>query len=144
MAVYDHKQAVLVISGYEIKDFDDSSDAVSFAFGADAGGYTIGANGKGVFVANGNKSGTLTLKVLQHSADNKFLSQLRNQQENNIGTFAPMPMFFRDTLNGDTVTGEKGYFTVKEGLKRGQGHNSATWTIQFEKLVQNQEKGLHN
>ena len=144
MAIYDHKQSILTLNGYEIGDFSDAADALSMVNVADAGTYTIGPNGKGVFVTSGNESGTLTIQLLQHSADNKYLSRLRNQQISAIKSFTPIEMYFKDTLNGDENIGHRGFFTTPPTFARGNAHNAHTWVIVFERLIINNAAGVLN
>ncbi|MFC0969131.1 phage protein [Pasteurella multocida] len=142
MAVFDPKEVSVLLDGREISDWADGADVISVAYSVDDGEYVIGADSRGIFIANTDKSGTLTLKVKQHSEDNAYLSKLRNQQKNSIKTFAPMTLSIRDLMNGDVVTATKGYFTTPPSFVRGQGHNPETWTIKFESVVMNLEKGL--
>ena len=144
MALYDHKQSILTLNGYEITAFSDGADALAIVHVADAGAYTIGATGKGVFVTSGNESGTLTIQLLQHSNDNLYLSVLRNQQFNAMKSFTPIEMYFKDTLNGDEATGTRGFFTTPTGMSRGNAHNNTTWVIQFEKLIIKNSAGVFN
>ncbi|SPY32553.1 hypothetical protein [Pasteurella canis] len=53
-----------------------------------------------------------------------------------------MTLSIRDLMNGDVVTATKGYFTTPLSFVRGQGHNAQTWTIKFENVVMNLEKGV--
>lgn len=142
MAVFDPKEVIVLLDGREISDWSDGSDVISAAFQTDDGEYVIGANGTGVFIANTNKSGKLTLKIKQHSEDNAYLSKLRNQQKNSIKTFTPMTLSIRDLLNGDVVTATKGYFTTPPAFTRGQGHNAEEWTMVFEQMNTEFEKGV--
>lgn len=142
MAVFDPKEVSVLLDGREISDWSDGSDVVKFEFSADAGEWVIGANGTGVFVANTDKSGTLTLKIKQHSDDNAYLSKLFNQQKNSIKTFTPFTLAIRDLLNGDVITATKGYFTTPTGFTRGQGHNAQEWAIKFEQGIMHLEKGV--
>ncbi|WXG60546.1 phage protein [Campylobacter concisus] len=117
MARYQHDTIVLLINGYEITAYADGSDVISIENAADAGAYTIGASGRGVFTGSCNQSGTLTLKLLQHSEDCKFLQDLYNQQRTEFKSFSPMTMEFKDTLNGDELSGLNGFFVNDGGLK---------------------------
>ena len=132
MAVFDPKQVVVLLDGREISDWADGSDVISAEHSAGAGEYTIGANGKGVFVANPDKSLKLQLKIKQHSEDNKFLTDLFYKQKNSIKTFTPVTLSIRDLINDDTVTAVKGYFVDAHTYVRGVGHNAVTHTIVFE------------
>lgn len=143
MGLYDHKQSILRLSGYEISAWTDAGDSLSIAESDDLGAYTRGI-GRGIFVASGKDGGILTMKLLQHSNDNRFLSILRNQQKNNIKSFIPIEMYFKDTLNGDDAQGSRGFFSTAKTMARGNAHNDETWVIIFEKLVINNAKGVLN
>lgn len=142
MATFDPKEVVVLLDGREIGDWADGSDVINFAFQADDGEMVIGADGTGIFIANTNRSGKLTLKIKQHSEDNAYLIKLRNQQKERIKTFTPVTLAIRDLMNGDLVTATKGYFTTPPTFVRGQGHNAQTWTFVFEKASMNLEKGI--
>lgn len=142
MAVFNLNEVSVLLDGREIGDWADGADVISLNYSVDDGEYVIGADGTGIFIANTDKSGTLTLKVKQNSDDNAYLIKLRNQQKNSIKTFSPMTLSIRDLMNGDVVTATKGYFTTPPNFVRGQGHNAQTWTIKFENVVMNLEKGV--
>ena len=142
MAVFDPKQVVVLLDGKEISDWADGSDVISAANQVDAGQLVIGANGTGVFIANPDNSGKLTLKIKQHSADNAYLSKLFNQQKSSIKTFFPITLSIRDLINDDVVTASKGYFNTPAQYVGGNGHNAETWTIVFEQMTMNLEKGV--
>ncbi|MGJ5719635.1 phage protein [Morganella sp. B601] len=144
MAVYRHDRSILMLNGYEITAFDESSDSLSIAPVGDDGAMTVGAAGRAVFVFTGNESGTLTIKLLQHSADNEFLSGLRNHILNSQSAPTPVEMYFKDTWNGDEIIGERGFFTTPPTQARGTGHNAQTWTLQFERVVTKLAKGAFN
>ncbi|AWX14148.1 hypothetical protein CEP49_06090 [Mergibacter septicus] len=141
MAIFDPTQVSVLINGVQITDWADGSDVISVTRNEDVGAWTMGANGTGVFVSNPNKSGKLTLKVKQHSPDNKFLNKLLNGQQNNISSQNSISLAIRDLLNEDVVTGENGRFTTPPAYTRGNGHNPTTWTIEFEKIEIDLENG---
>ncbi len=122
----------VLINGYEIKDWADGGDVISYAYVTDAGAMTIGARGRGVFVANQNRSTTLTIKLLQHSPDNKFLNRLSALQRSNMKGFTALTLSIRDLINEDRASGTSGFFTTLPGLVRGNAHNDTTHVIVFE------------
>ncbi|AOJ86729.1 hypothetical protein WS87_08610 [Burkholderia sp. MSMB0856] len=144
MAVFDPKQVSVLINGVPIDDWSDGADVIQAEYNTDAGATTIGANGKGVFVASANQSGKVTLKIKQHSPDNKYLNGLRTQQETRLKSFTPLELNIRDLLNEDVVTASKGFFTTRPKFARGDGHNPTEWVIEFETLNMELEKGLWN
>jgi hypothetical protein len=129
---FDPKLHSVLLNGYEIKDWADGADVISYAYQTDAGAMTIGSRGRGVFVANQNRSTILTLKLLQHTPDNKYLNRLAAQQRNNLKTFVPLILAIRDLINEDRATGIQGFFTTLPGLVRGNAHNDTTHVIVFE------------
>lgn len=144
MARYQHDQIVLLINGYEITAFADGGTPLSVERSVDAGAYTIGASGRGVFIGSCNQSGTLTLSLLQHSEDCKFLQDLYNTQRNNFKNFKPLRMDIKDTLNGDELTGINGFFVSDGTFARGDGHNPTEFKIAFEKIYKTLENGVDN
>lgn len=144
MAVFDPKQVSVLLNGYEISDWSDGGTAITAQHNADAGAYTMGADGSGVFVVNPDQSLTLTLVLKQHSADNKWFNDKLKQQIGSIKTFKPFALEIRDLVNGDLVTASGGYFTTRPNYVRGTTHNAETWVIVFDKGVINLEKGLGN
>ncbi|MFS4413474.1 phage protein [Providencia sp. T47] len=144
MSVYNHKRLMVSINGYSFTAFDESADSLSIAPIGDDGAFTIGASGRGVFVFTGNESATLTLKLLQHSADNKFLSDLRNQILNSQSAPMPLELYVKDTWNGDEIVGHVGFFTTPPTTSRGTSHNPTQWVIQFEQVITKLAKGAYN
>jgi hypothetical protein len=144
MSRFDPQQVSVLIDGVLIDDWADGSDVIDAKNATDAGAYTIGANGTGVFVANPDQSGTVALKIKQHSANNKYLAGRLAQQRQSLKAFTPMTLEIRDLLNEDVVTAVNGYFTVVPSYTRGNGHNPEVWTIAFEKLDIKLERGLGN
>ena len=92
MAIYDQNQLSVLINGYEIRDWATGADALKLAFNNAAGTLKMGSNGSGVFVANNDRSATLTIKLKQHSADNKYLNGLRALQDGNLKAFVPLTL----------------------------------------------------
>ncbi|QQO63940.1 DUF3277 family protein [Providencia manganoxydans] len=144
MSVYNHKSLMVSINGYEFTAFDESADALSIVPVGDDGAWTFGANGRGVYVFSGNQSGTLTMKLLQHSADNHFLSNLRNQMLSSQSAPAPLELYIKDTWNGDEIVGHVGFFTTPPTQSRGSTHNAQSWVIQFERVITKLGKGAFN
>ncbi|BBT18113.1 MULTISPECIES: phage structural protein [Pseudomonadaceae] len=142
MAIYDQKQLSVLINGYEISDWGAGADVLKLAFTTDSGSMKIGSNGTGVFVANNDRSATLTLKLKQHSRDNKFLNSLRLLQEGNLKAFTPLTLEMRDLLNEDLISATRGYFTKRPEVTRGSEANDTTWTIVFERANVNLEQGV--
>ncbi|WP_435635259.1 phage structural protein [Pseudomonas solani] len=142
MAIYDQNQLSVLINGYEIRDWASGADALKLAFNNAAGTLKMGSNGSGVFVANNDRSATLTLKLQQHSADNKYLNGLRALQDGNLKAFVPLTLEVRDLLNEDLISATKGYFTTRPEVTRGSEANDIQWVIVFERANVSLEQGV--
>ena len=141
MAMFDPSAVVVSINGRKISDWADGSDVINCQRVGDIGAMTMGVNGTGVFVLNKDKSGTVTLKIKQHSEDNVFLTKLATDLESNTKSFNPITLEIEDVINGDTVSGYKGYVTTPTNYVRGGGHNAHTHTLIFERLNINLQNG---
>ena len=141
---FDLKQCVLMINGREITDFADGADSITFAPNGDIGQLTIGATGKGVFVATNNNSVTCTFNVLQNGADNEFLSELLTRQRKMLKSFETVSLYFKDTMNGDEFVCTDGYFITRPNFARGNQYNSQQWVITFIEGDEKLAKGWGN
>ncbi|SET17303.1 phage protein [Thorsellia anophelis] len=139
---FDPSQHVVLINGREIKDWTKDADAISLVFNAAAGENVMGVSGKGVFISDPDRSATLTIKMLQHSPDNKFLNDLQNIQRNDMKNFKAMSLEIRDLINQDVASAANGYFTDIPGFVRGVGHNTTQWVMVFQQANIKLEGGV--
>lgn len=119
----------LEIGSFTITGLESASDSISFAPVGDDGDMTYGTNGDAVFVHSSNKGYTVTIKTLQHTETNQILNDLRNDQVNYPRTAKPLPIYFKDLINGDEIYLTNCYFTTPPTITRGNAHNSMTWTL---------------
>ena len=141
MKIYDPKKISVTLNGVNVSDWADGSDVVAATNNKEAGAWTMGADGRGVFAATPDNSGKLVIKLKQHSEDNERLSKMFLEQKTNIATFKPFHLVINDLINGDVVEANNGFFTTPTGYTRGAGHNAQTWTIEFESMDIKLEKG---
>lgn len=134
MAYFDIKQVNLSLNTRAITGLTTDNDAISVAFTGEAGKWTLGANGSGVWTANSDTSGTLTLKLVQNHPDNAWLSQQFALQRNDLRAFTPFSLVIRDLLNNDLVSASNGMFSTPLKFVRGAQPNGSTWTIAFESV----------
>jgi hypothetical protein len=142
MAVFDPKQVSVLVADYRLQDWADGNDVITAKFQVDHGELKIGAGGTGVFVQNPDESGSLVLKLKQHTRDNAYLDSLRRLQRANIKTFVPLALSIKDLLNEDVLNGSGGYFTVPPEYVRGAQANSVTWTMVFTSFTMRLERGI--
>lgn len=134
--LFDIKQISFVMNGYSFTGFTSDTDAIDVQFNGDAGKWTIGSNGKGIWVANPDASGKVTIKLMQQHKDNAYLSNQFALQRSDPKSFTAYSLTIRDLLNNDLVSGSKGYHSTPLKFTRGGQHNPGTWVIEFESLQQ--------
>lgn len=144
MSIFDPKQVVLLLNDYQITCFGDKGTPIQFTPGAPAGAWTMGLDGRGTFVTDPDKSGTLVIQLHQHCEDNRWLSQQKSLQENSIKSFVPFRLMIRDLLNEDLIEAAKGYFTDLPPYARGGSAQMTPWTIVFESHTSRLESGFGN
>ena len=142
MAVFDPKQVSVLVNDYRLQDWADGTDVIVAKFQVDHGELKIGAGGTGVFVQNPDESGSLVIKLKQHTRDNAYLDQLRRAQRASIKSFVPLALSVKDLLNEDVLTGAEGYFTTPPDYTRGTSANPVTWTLVFQSFTMRLERGL--
>jgi hypothetical protein len=142
MKQFDPKQVTVVLGGRTFGDWSDGGDVITLEPTGDAGAPTEGADGRGVFVHNPSRAHKLTLKIKQHSEDNRILNQWHALQRSNPKAFTPLTLTVRDLLNEDAATASNGMFQGAPKLVRGNGHNGMEWSIWFETGSITLEKGL--
>lgn len=132
MKTYSFLNTILLVNGIEISGFDEGDDVIQLARREDSASDKIGADGEMTVAINGDRSGTITFRLMQQSDANKYLSGLINAQEN--GAFVPIFAQFKDTLGNDLGSGTQGYITKPAPMTRGSGPNSNEWVIVVERL----------
>lgn len=134
MAQYYHawEDSVLLINGVEITGYAEGDDLLQFARRSDSFSDVVGGNGDMAVVKLTDKSGTLTMKLLQNSESNKYIRGLLNLAEN--GAFADITMQFTNTSSGETVSGIGGYITRHAEQTRGVNQNTMSWEFVFGRM----------
>lgn len=123
-----------VIPAHEVTHFADGDDAIMITRREDAITDKVGADGKMAIARSANKSGEITLKLLQTSPSNKVLNAIHNLQQGKGNKFIPISVMFQDSNRQDRGAAVAGYIKKLPEVTRGAGVNIHEWVIVAERL----------
>lgn len=109
IAQYDPKKVLVIIGGAIMSGFSDGG-LVTVARNEDAWTLQVGTDGEGTRSKTNNKSGRITVPLMQSSPSNDVLSALAIADELSNG--GVVPILIKDS-NGTTVCGAKAAWIVK-------------------------------
>jgi len=113
--------------GHNFGGFADGDDAITIERSVPTMTKLVGMQGDGVFTQSADRSGSITINVLQNSETNAFLTNKAKATE--AGVIASGPLIMTEAGSDAKSSCMK---TVLEGLPsmvRGAGHNSVSWVF---------------
>ena len=117
---YSAKATAVIVNGLELDGKGETF--ASFSQNEDDYTLTVGADGESVFSETNNRSGQLDVTLLQSSASNDTLSELRN-------TKAVFPVIVRDTKGRTLLSCEKGRIMKPADIEFARDAGERTWSI---------------
>ena len=130
--VFDLNSATLSLSGRRITDYTDGADCMQFLPIGDRF-IRVSGNSRDIVIKTSARSVNLQIALLQNSDDSKYLQEEFLSQPDDIANHVPLEAFYRDNINGDTITAHQGWIMALPSFVRGNGHNPVTWVISFER-----------
>jgi len=121
-------------AAHEVTGYAAGDDAIKAERSVDGAGHVMGADGSMAMFISSDKSGTVTLKLLQTSSTNRYLLQRYALQEAGAKTFVPINLAVKDTHRLDVITGIAGYLKKLPALQRGEKPTEQEWVIVFQQL----------
>lgn len=122
---------VVVTFGSIISGFADGT-FVKISRNEDAMTLTVGADGLGARARNNNKSGTITITLMQTSQSNEILSGLAIDDE--LTASGVLPVLVKDK-NGQTLAmGASGWIKKIPDVEFSKDIATREWVIEVEKL----------
>lgn len=123
---YDPKQVTIVVGGHIVEGYADGTFA-SLERSKDAYALTVGAGGEGARAKSNDKSGELTITLLQSSKSNDVLSGYATADE--ISNSGQVPAFLKDN-NGTTLAeAVTAWVKKKPTLEYGNEITNRVWVI---------------
>lgn len=116
----------------EVTGYAEGDDVIMLEFREDLITDKVGADGEMAISIGADKSAELTVKLLQTSPTNKFLSKVAALQ-GIPATFIPLSALFQDSNRQDIGTMLFGYVQKHAPIERGREANEPEWTMVFQR-----------
>lgn len=129
---YNPAQVALVFNGHEISGYADGS-FVTVARDEDAFALTTGSSGEGVRSKSNNKSGTITVTLLQSSGSNAFLSGFAELDELSGG--GQGALLVKDNSGDSLHVCESAWIQKVPDAEYGREAGSREWVFRTDNLV---------
>jgi hypothetical protein len=123
-----------VVPAHEVSHYADGDDSIMIKRREDGITDKIGADGKMALARSANKSGEITLKLMQTSPSNHVLVEIYTLQQQKGGKFIPIQVLFQDVNRQDRAAAVAGYIKNLPEITRGAAVNTQEWVIVCESL----------
>lgn len=131
MKTYDPSQVSIVIGGHTLSGFADGT-FVTVVRDEDSWSLAIGTDGEGARAKSNNKSGTITVTLLQTSDSNRILSDFALADElSNSGVF---PLLVKDASGNSLYTAETAWVQKPADSEFAREVGNREWTIRTDNL----------
>ncbi len=95
---------------------------------------SIGADGEGMHALHGDKSGTVTVRLLKTSPTNALLMAAYNFQTASSATHGQNTITIVDTVRGDAITARQASFVRRPSLGYGKEAGMVEWVFNAVKI----------
>ncbi len=128
---YDPKKVSVIVGGHIVEGYADGT-FVGVARNNDAWTRTGGADGEQTRAKSNDKSGTVTLTLMQSSLSNAILSGFTTADElNNGGTF---PLLVKDSNGSEVHAAEIAWVQKRSDSGFGKENENREWVIETGEL----------
>lgn len=127
VASFDFKAVNVLVGGVPITGFDTGAAAISVERNKDAYQLLVGADGDSTAQKEADRSGIATLRLLQTSLSNAYLTTLLKTQD--AGLLSPVPFLITDSNGLDIVLAEAAYPAGPPILAFGSEHSPREWRL---------------
>lgn len=125
---FDPKQVQVIIGGNQITGFADG-EFVNVERDEDTFTKVVGADGEVSRSKSNNRSGTLTLTLLQTSASNDILSAIMIADE--LSNSGIVPVYIKDTLGTSVLFAGEGWIMKPPAHANDKEITNREWAIQL-------------
>jgi hypothetical protein len=134
MKAYSFLNNTVLINGVPVTQWSEDNDAMKIERAEDSVKSKVGVDGKMAIAINANKSGKLTIKLMQTSPMNKVLEGFLHLQEDGPQSMVPIAFLFQDSWRQDIGKGAFGYIVKQADIKRGGEIVAQEWSFMFENI----------
>jgi len=129
---FDPKNVTIVAGGHIVGGYADGT-FVTAERNRDAFSLTVGADGEGARAKSNDKSGRITLTLLQSSASNDVLSGYATAEEF-VGGGGQFPIIIKDNSGTTLVEAATAWIVKKPAVEFGNEISDREWIIESDDL----------
>lgn len=124
---YSAQNVTVTFLGKVISGFAEGDDVIQVERNKPTMTQTVGVQGDGMYSQTADKSGKITLKLLQGCEENAFLT--KKIQASEVGGIATGELIITEVGNDAKVTARKCVIEGMPKFQRGEGNNAVEWTF---------------
>lgn len=124
---YAFEKVVVLVDGVPITGVADGDDGITVERNREVYSTLIGADGDACAMKSADRSGVATIKLLQTSPSNLFLTAKLKLQD--AGVLSPFPFTVKDANGLDLVIAEAAFPVGPPAAIYGMGHNAREWRL---------------
>ncbi len=124
---YSFNDIIVLIGGVQITGFAEGDDAVTIEYQSDLFNTVVGADGQGVASRIKDNRANMTLRLLQTSPSNDFLSGILTAYMAEV--YTPLPIIIRDAAGNSLHGAPTSYITARPTISYGQNQTSRDWVL---------------
>lgn len=133
VTTYDAGQLAIVFAGVPASGFADG-EFITCARNEPAFELEIGADGEGVRSKTNNRSGQMTLTLIQGSAVNDLLSQIANVDENSPNGDGIGPFLVKDNSGRTIITASAAWIRERPEVSFARESSAREWVLETANL----------
>lgn len=125
--LYSFEDTSVILGGVSIIDFDDGDDVIQIQYNSNLFNTTIGADRGSVDTPILDDSATITLRLLQTSVSNDFLSSILVGYR--TGTYTPLPLLVNNSRGNDKFFAANVRILTRPAATYGKTQNAREWVL---------------
>lgn len=129
---YDFKQVAFILGGRIITGFAEG-EAITVERDEDSFTLMVGADGDATRAKSNNRSGTVTIRLLQTSESNLILQGFASADE--LSNAGLVPMLIKDNSGNSLFTAEQAWVQKPPAASFGAEGTEREWVIRTDNLI---------
>lgn len=129
---FNFAKVAVSVGGRPITGFADG-EAITVERNEDAFSLLVGADGEATRAKSNNRSGRITLRLLQTSESNLILNDFAQADE--VGDAGLVPVFIKDASGNSIYTAEQAWVVKRPSAAFGAEAGDREWVLETDNLV---------
>jgi hypothetical protein len=129
--VYNADEVMVAVNGIPLDSGYDDGEFLTIEFDTDKVSKKVGTNGEVVFSKTRDRSGTITIKLLQTSTGNAILTALSQLYEEGKGQTGIVNFAMEDLNNGETFAAAQAVVAQDPAVSMDREATGREWKLFF-------------